>query len=337
MIQLPFNPNIHGWRFDNDDITWTIAGFIPGRHLCGGMVYSALDYYSFGYILPKHETTPPPEGSVLHSYIYDRQSTAHVNTVHRFIYHWGSDNPQFLAKVLKSEYEKLYEILKQNTPIPICLFNGFFKGHHILATGCTASHPAFIKIYDPNHPQKEGILVEDTQNGGLKSTLGGRWRGFFVDDGYTKQHPTLISLNTQSGWRWCRKCQGIFFSGSATQGVCPAGGSHDQSASGRYELQLDRGNGQPDWKWCSKCEGLYFGGHPGSAGICPAGGIHNGMGSGNYILDQYTPGGQSNWRWCSNCEGLFFAGNGSGRCPTGGGHTMIGSGDYKIPHNVVYG
>lgn len=38
----------------------------------------------------------------------------------------------------------------------------------------------------------------------------------------------------QSGWRWCCKCNGLFFAVGATQGVCPAGGAHDGGKSAQY-------------------------------------------------------------------------------------------------------
>ena len=40
----------------------------------------------------------------------------------------------------------------------------------------------------------------------------------------------------QDNWRWCHKCQGLFFGGNATQGHCPAGGAHDHVGSGDYSL-----------------------------------------------------------------------------------------------------
>lgn len=63
----------------------------------------------------------------------------------------------------------------------------------------------------------------------------------------------------QSNWRFCRKCQGLFFGGF--MGVCPSGGTHDLSASANYNLQ-DQPNdpGQHNWRWCHKCSGLFFGG-----------------------------------------------------------------------------
>lgn len=40
----------------------------------------------------------------------------------------------------------------------------------------------------------------------------------------------------QDNWRWCNKCQGMFFAGNPTKGVCPAGGEHSLEGSGNYRL-----------------------------------------------------------------------------------------------------
>ena len=61
-------------------------------------------------------------------------------------------------------------------------------------------------------------------------------------------------------------------SGHPSQGRCPAGGSHDASQSGHYEIPLEDGVqnlGQNNWRWCHKCEGFFFAGHPSIAGVVP--------------------------------------------------------------------
>ncbi|HEX8709604.1 MAG TPA: hypothetical protein VF723_15295 [Pyrinomonadaceae bacterium] len=91
--------------------------------------------------------------------------------------------------------------------------------------------------------------------------------------------------NTPSGgqenWRWCNKCQGLFFAGNS-RGRCPAGGTHSPDGSGRYTLFEDAGPGQNNWRRCNKCQGLFFAGN--SPGHCPAGEAHSLSGSGNYRL-----------------------------------------------------
>lgn len=42
----------------------------------------------------------------------------------------------------------------------------------------------------------------------------------------------------QDNWRWCQKCEGLFFGGHATHGKCPADGQpHSLQGSGNYKLR----------------------------------------------------------------------------------------------------
>jgi hypothetical protein len=138
----------------------------------------------------------------------------------------------------------------------------------------------------------------------------------------------------QSNWRWCHKCQGLFFSENANP-RCPAGGAHENQGSGLYVLAHElppTQDWQNDWRWCHKCQSLFFGGNPGPR--CPAGGPHENQGSGNYsLLHQVgdAPGQQADWRWCNKCQSLFFGGNITRSvCPTGGNHSRTGSGNYSL-------
>ena len=139
----------------------------------------------------------------------------------------------------------------------------------------------------------------------------------------------------QHGWRWCKKCQGLYFGDHPTQGTCPAGGAHDKSSSGDYHVDDAPGaSGQHGWRFCSKCEGMFFAGNA-TNGICPAGGAHDPNASGDYAIRGDVPLalGQNGWRWCSQCQGMWFSGNGvPGFCPSGGGHNSAGSGDYRLSH-----
>ena len=94
-------------------------------------------------------------------------------------------------------------------------------------------------------------------------------------------------MGLQREWRWCSKCQGLFFFGNASKGSCPSDRApHDVRGSGRYVLHLNDSPiaGQSGWKWCSKCQGLFFAGG-GSLGLCAADGrTHAEEGSGNYTL-----------------------------------------------------
>jgi LysM domain len=155
---------------------------------------------------------------------------------------------------------------------------------------------------------------------------------------------------TQPNWRWCNKCQGLFFGGHLAESDCPAGGRHAdpaQSRSGNYSLPHNAPTSpdrQEGWRWCNKCQGLYFG--PGVAGSsCPAGGTHAPQaqsGSGNYSLFHNAPASpdrQEGWRWCNKCQGLYFGpGVAGSSCPAGGTHApqaQSGSGNYSLPHQAA--
>jgi hypothetical protein len=111
------------------------------------------------------------------------------------------------------------------------------------------------------------------------------------------QSPAVSS--TQKNWRWCSKCQCLFFAGTA---VCGNGGVHDHSTSGDYSLM--QSGGQTDWKWCKKCQVLSYINQV--IGPCAAGGVHDISESANYSLP-FSGGsvrGQADWKWCNKCQGL---------------------------------
>jgi hypothetical protein len=154
--------------------------------------------------------------------------------------------------------------------------------------------------------------------------------------------PLSFAEDRQDNWRWCHKCQSLFF-GDVPHSRCPVGGTHDASQSGNYSILYATANiaGQDNWRWCDKCQGLFF---AGAGTACPAGGSHN-QGTTPYrLLESPVPGlnTQSGWHWCKRCGSLFF-GNGEGsRCPvhvvpssgTGGVQTLPhdggASGDYHL-------
>ncbi|GAB2678615.1 hypothetical protein [Nocardia goodfellowii] len=102
----------------------------------------------------------------------------------------------------------------------------------------------------------------------------------------------------QSGWRWCERCQGLWFQGINQVGVrsvCPSPQfsglpDHVPFGSGFYRLEdvthRDGPGGDDKWRWCRKCSGLFnVGDDAGGAGRCPADRQrHDIIGSGRYVL-----------------------------------------------------
>jgi hypothetical protein len=148
----------------------------------------------------------------------------------------------------------------------------------------------------------------------------------------------------QDNWRWCHKCQGLFFAGISPS-VCPAGNQHERLPNPPDPvtdpnftlLGPDDGGDQGGWRWCNKCQGLFFTSLP-TTGWCPAGGGHAWKGSNQYLLSRdpilYTPFGFAvypGWRWCNRCQGLFLPRfMTTGYCPAGGGHDFTGSAEYTL-------
>jgi hypothetical protein len=195
-----------------------------------------------------------------------------------------------------------------------------------------------IRIYDSNNPDDDEITlslsIADPQHTTPMTYSIGRQVWCFFRPDYSFSRPSF-----QHDWRWCHKCQGLFFSGGQAHiGSCPAGGQHEKGISGNYTLMNDAPGfkGQHDWRWCHKCRGLFFSGGQGQAGRCPVGGQHEKAGSGNYALANDAPGfeGQHDWRWCHKCQGLFFSGGQAraGSCAAGGQHENAGSGNYALSH-----
>jgi hypothetical protein len=181
--------------------------------------------------------------------------------------------------------------------------------------------------------------VQDNDKGnGVRIIMPWQWiaLGFFW---FFEIYPRPLELVGQDNWRWCHKCQGLFFSGGQDSiGNCPAGGQHEKSVSGNYALAHNAPDfsGQHDWRWCHKCQGLFFSAGQDSIGSCPAGGQHEKGVSGNYALAHNAPNtpGQQDWRWCHKCWGLFFSGGQEsvGSCPAGGQHEKGVSGMYTLGH-----
>src|SRR5262245_58981745 len=81
-----FDPVRHGFQFSNEYIQWKSWPW-SGTQLCGGMAYAALDYYYDRLGIPA-DTKAPAIGTPLHTYIFERQKDAHLNTIPRFSGYW---------------------------------------------------------------------------------------------------------------------------------------------------------------------------------------------------------------------------------------------------------
>ena len=147
------------------------------------------------------------------------------------------------------------------------------------------------------------------------------------------------NANFQSEWRFCGKCEALFYNGVPAKGSCPAGGAH--SAQG-INFTLPHGNqlletpkAQVDWRYCSKCFSMFWDGSA-DKGKCSGGGGHVAQGY-KFRLAHDIPGdgkNQASWRFCQKCHVMFYDGfPGKGRCSGGGGHSAYGY-IFVLPHDT---
>jgi hypothetical protein len=139
----------------------------------------------------------------------------------------------------------------------------------------------------------------------------------------------------QLDWRFCVKCNAMFWDGSSSKGHCPGGGGHN--AEGLiFRLPFDMpaaAPGQDQWRFCSKCNEMFWDGSP-NKGLCPGSGGHQAQGF-MFKLPHDVPASataQDQWRFCGGCGAMFWDGSpNKGLCPRGGGHQAQGF-RFTLPH-----
>lgn len=141
---------------------------------------------------------------------------------------------------------------------------------------------------------------------------------------------SALAIQKEYNWRFCKKCNAIFFDGRKAKGRCWDGHGHMAAGYNFYMVTAAVGEnippGQDGWRVCKKCLTMFYGGYK-SHGRCSAGGQHVGQ-TELYSLEYDRPAGageQRDWRFCDKCYSLFFDGYPTkGRCPTGNGHSAQG-------------
>jgi hypothetical protein len=217
----PFNPMTMGFKFENTfrgvDASYRYSG------LCGGMVYSSLDYYHAGKPIPT-QNYKPANRTPLQSYIYGRQNNS---TFDSNLDKWaelrldalGTRDAEFFRWGIQGfnggRLEELKRAIDANKPVPLGLYAGRANGlngeiagdHQVLAIGYAAGrytgnlkgHRGDLKIfiYNPNNPNKTMTLVPDMANNCyLEVESGYCWRSYFVDSKYSpRTPPDILALN----------------------------------------------------------------------------------------------------------------------------------------------
>ncbi len=197
-----FKPEVHGLNFVN---TFN-NDFIPDIDvrtggLCGGMVYTALDYFNASDRDAPLQDYRPANRTKLQSYIYNRQVDSLVPNATKWVElgaNPGTRNAEFFSWGLGSELKNLQQKIDAGKPVPLGL-QGMEGGvgHQVLAIGYkTGARKADLEIYlyDPNFPEK--LITMKPNMGGKHFYYEGedsRWRTYFVDKSYGKKKPPVIA------------------------------------------------------------------------------------------------------------------------------------------------
>lgn len=164
-------------------------------------------------------------------------------------------------------------------------------------------------VVDVNSEVPQGVCPKDNGRHALQPHT------YFVDF-------TGPGVPGQGGWKWCKRCEAMFFAGNGLAAThCPAYDKnnpisspyHDPTGSGDYSLNFGSTvPGQKGWRWCVQCQGLFYGLNDG--GSCPAvpGSPHKAPAQPTDYAVKTTSdksvGVQLGWCWCEKCQGLYFAG-----------------------------
>ena len=216
-----FDPATDGFDFVNTFKNVTGVFDITTGGLCGGMVYTALDYWKANKQIPQQFYTPV-SGTDLQKYIYDRQMTALESHMDKWVeLHgnpFGSRNSEFFNWGLQDfgggRLQELKARIAANEPVPLGLksLSGDPSADHVvLAYGYDMGRyegrlgpykdDLRIYVYDPNAGNQRVTLSPEAANQQYCFTDsfyhdGGKicWRTYFVQQNYRAQLPPNIPL-----------------------------------------------------------------------------------------------------------------------------------------------
>ncbi len=206
-----FDPQKHGFSFTNDFKNDFIREFdVRTGGLCGGMAYTALDYYNAKMPITR-QTHRPAVNTRLHDYIYDRQVNSIADNADKWaevgFNPFGARNGEFFNWGLQGfnggRLQELRAKIDRGQPVPLGLwhYEGHRGGdHQVLAIGYDTGRyrgdlgqyreDLKIHVYDPNYPGQTKVLVPDLQRGGYHYPGEDKlWLTYFVDGKYRARRP----------------------------------------------------------------------------------------------------------------------------------------------------
>jgi len=197
-----FKQDVHGYAFSNRfefnfEFELPLVGNIDLGDLvyglCGGMCFSALDYFHAGLPIPSRERRPQ-FGTALYKLLVDRQldSMAIPRGILKVLEWMIRDDKDVWRKTAWNEFPKLRRRLDNRLPVVLALIRAGgiddpTKNHQVVARAYIydeSSRDAQVFLYDPNHPGREPILTMNLSrpSSGISAaqSTGESFRGFFV-------------------------------------------------------------------------------------------------------------------------------------------------------------
>ena len=195
-------------RFQNNVISETD---LRTSGLCGGMVYTALDYFFNSKTCPNQDYMPA-DHTPLRKHIYSRQVHSIVDNLDKWaevgFNPGGARNSEFFNWGLQmnsgGRLQELKESIDRNKPVPLGLYEvggGSAGNHQVMAIGYDlgrykgdlGAHKEELKIfiYDPNYPKKIRTLRPNVsrQYYYYEEDTDMKWRTYFVDKKYRPKSP----------------------------------------------------------------------------------------------------------------------------------------------------
>lgn len=182
-IRTGFDPNKHGFNFINSfrlkppiKFKLPFAGEIDLNEvmfgLCGGMCFSALDYFYAQVPVPPDKEVDKIPGR-LYTYLAGRQlDSIPLSNLVKVIEWMLRENGDLGTRMARYEIPKLRRSLDKGQPVVLALIrvqglDNPTQNHQVLAIGYDLdafSKKMTIFLYDPNHPTVESRLLLDLSN-----------------------------------------------------------------------------------------------------------------------------------------------------------------------------
>jgi hypothetical protein len=179
-----FAPSIHGFNFQNNfpgipflvhknliinDLAHRLFFRKNFYGLCGGMCFTALDYFYSENELPCIDS-PPKVGSSFHSYLFKRQNHTYGNFgryILKFIF-WSLGSDVKLQGNTYKEFSDIQLSPDKNQPVVLGLVCvhisssvAIWSNHQVIAYRYEINpEKNTVYLYDPNSPGREDIVIE---------------------------------------------------------------------------------------------------------------------------------------------------------------------------------